>query len=101
MDQKLTVAALKEISPLFKEAGEIAKKMSTDDLLEKLENVKYDAFGIPAVMLYKLDSKNYWEAGLRNEPDWKGPQLTCKGKTAKDALIVLYAWCVHKGYLKI
>ena len=101
MEQKLTVAGLKEISPIFNEAVEFAKKLSTDELFEKLDHVQYKAFGYPAVMLYKMDSKSYWEAGLRNEPDWEVPKLDCKGKTAKDAITVLFAWCAYKGYLKI
>ena len=86
-------------SPAFGNALLYAGHLSTDELFAVFDQLIYKAFGFPAVMLYKMEHNDYWEAGLRNDVNWGEPKIDCKGKTAKDAMILMYAWCVHKGYL--
>lgn len=99
MIEELTTDELKQSSPAFCNALLYAGQLSTDELFAVLEQIKYKAFGFEAVMLYKMKHYDYWEAGLRNDANWKEPKLKCVGKTAKEAMALMYAWCVHKGYL--
>lgn len=99
MIKELTTDELKQSSSAFCNALLYAGHLSTDELFEVFDQLKYKAFGFPAVMLYKIEHHDYWEAGLRNDVNWKEPKIDCKGKTAKDAMVLMYAWCVHKGYL--
>ena len=99
MIKELTTDELKQSSPAFCNALLYAGHLSTDELFAVFDQLKYKAFGFPAVMLYKMEHNDYWEAGLRNDVNWVEPKIDCKGKTAKDAMVLMYAWCVHKGYL--
>ena len=99
MIKELTTDELKQSSPAFCNALLYAEHLSTDELFAVFDQLKYKAFGFPAVMLYKMEHNDYWEAGLRNDVHWKEPKIDCKGKTAKDAMVLMYAWCVHNGYL--
>ena len=99
MIKELTTDELKQSSPAFCNALLYAGHLSTDELFAVFDQLKYKAFGFPAVMLYKMKHNEYWEAGLRNDVNWEEPKIDCKGKTAKDAMVLMYAWCVHKGYL--
>ena len=97
--KELTVDELKRSSPDFCNALSYAGKLSTDDLFAIFDQLKYKAFGYAAVMLYKMDRDDYWEASLRNDVKWEEPSIDCKGKTAKEAMVLMYAWCVHNKYL--
>ena len=100
MLDKLTVDELTTSSPAFANAMLAAGHLSTEELFAKLEQVKYEAFGFPAVQVWRMLSLGEeWECGLRNDTRWKEPKLECTGKTVKEALTKLYAWCVHRGYL--
>jgi len=99
MLQKLQIEDLKKSSSAFTDALVIAQNMTTDELFEAFNKLKYKASGFPAIMLYKMQDNDYWEAGLRNDINWQQPKIDCTGKKAKDAMILMYAWCIHKGYL--
>jgi hypothetical protein len=99
MIKELTIDELKQSSPAFCNALLYAGHLSTDELFAVFDQLKYKAFGFPAVMLFKMEHNNHWEAGLRNDVNWEEPKIDCKGKTAKDAMVLMYALCVHKGYL--
>ena len=88
-----------EQNEVFRNALSTANSLSTDELLEAFEKVEYKAFGFPAVSVWKFKHENYWQAELRNYMFWQEPKLECKGETAKDAIALLYAWCVYKGFL--
>ena len=74
--------------------------MTTDELLKKLESVKYPAFGFPMVMLWRVvdDYHEHWSARLRNEQNWKEAK-DLEGSTANEALQKLHDYCIEKGYL--
>jgi hypothetical protein len=101
MLDRITKDELLQSSPDFANAMLAAGLLSTDELFKKFEQLDYKAFGFAAVQLWKFTHDDYWQAGLRNDVNWKEPKLDCIGKTAKEALSLLYGWCVHKGYLKI
>ena len=101
MIKELTTDELKQSSPAFCNALLYAGHLSTDELFEKFEQLDYKAFGFAAVQIWKLSNENYWDCGLRNDVNWKEPKLDCVGKTVKEALSLLYGWCVHKNYLKL
>ena len=99
MLDRITVDELTTSSPAFANAMLAAGHLSTDELFDKFEQLDYKAFGFSAIQLWKLTGENYWQAGLRNDVNWKEPKLECVGKTVKDALSLMFGWCVHKGYL--
>jgi hypothetical protein len=74
--------------------------LSTDELLKRLEGVKYKAYGFPMVMLWRVvdDHHEQWSCKLRNEQKWKEAK-DCDGSTPKEALQKLYNYCIEKGYL--
>jgi hypothetical protein len=58
--------------------------LSTDELLKRLEGVKYKAYGFPMVMLWRVvdDHHEQWSCKLRNEQKWKEAR-DCEGATPK------------------
>ena len=101
MADKLNIEDLKKSSPDFCRALEHAQKLSTDEIFVVFNELKYKAFGFAAVMVYKMEHNEYWEANLRNDVNWEEPKIDCIGKTVKEAMALMYGWCIHKGYLKI
>lgn len=99
MVDKITIDELKKSSPAFCNALQYIEKLSTDEIFEIFNQLDYKAFGHAAIMLYKMKRDDFWEASLRNDVNWKEPKLDCVGKTPKEAMILMYGWCIHKGYL--
>lgn len=97
----ITKEKLLKTSPHFRKALSIAEKLSTDDLANKFNSLKYEAFGFAAVQIWHMTRDQIWKACLRNDRNWKQEVLECEGATIKEALNLLYGWCIHKGYLSL
>lgn len=98
-----TLQELKKSSVKFREALSFANTLSADELFRCFNRIKYEAHGFPAIMIYRIERDanydSYWEANLRNDVNWQEPKVECKGYAAKGAMALMYAWCIHKGYL--
>ena len=73
--------------------------ISTDELLEKFNNIKYESWGHGAVQIWKMIHTDKWRAGLRNEITNKQHSVHFEGDTANEALHKLYEYCQSKSYL--
>lgn len=99
MSNELSIDDLRISSQIFNAAYEHADELTTDELFSALERIQYQSFGYPAIQLYKFSDKD-WHINLRNDVNWQEHKPECTGKTVKEALIKMYAWCVYKNYLQ-
>jgi hypothetical protein len=97
--KEYTIAEMIQASYTFASAYTYAQSIDTDSLFELFDKIEYKAFGFGAVQLWKVTDEPKWDSCLRNDSSWKEQKLDYSGKTAKQALEKLYAWCVYKGYL--
>lgn len=102
MSNNLTKEQLME-HDAFKNAMSISHTLSTDEITLRLEEVDYPSFGYKCVLIYRMldETGAIWKAGLRNHMNWKEPVLECKSKKLKEALNLLFAWCIYKKYLTL
>lgn len=97
---EVTLESLIETSEVFANAFALSREMTLEQLVSKMEEVKYKAFGFEMVMIYRNKDTGLWGAGLRNDSGWRNGYLSCKGASMYEALRQLYAWCVYREYLK-
>ncbi len=90
-------------SEKFRMAWFEANQLTTDQVFEKLNSVSYKSFGFGAIMLHRMTGSyvtdKLWKCTLRNVASWEEPSLRCEDKSPHQALSMMYAWCVHKGYI--